>query len=115
MLKKTLTTVALLLVIAAPVFAGDKADEPNLILTSLKSLGALLLILALIVLAAWAAKKYLHLIPQGGTKGDGIKIISVRALGPKRSVHLIEVEGNKILIGSSEGGVALLKEFPDSG
>ena len=111
--QRTLASLAVLAAQAIPASAQEGSEPPNLVLTSLKSLGVLLLVLALIILAAWAAKKYLRFLPQGGVRSESIKILAVRALGPKRSVHLIEVEGKKVLLGSSEGGVTLLKELPD--
>ncbi len=102
---------------AAPgVLAAEEQSTPNMFASSLKAMGALVLVLAIIFLVAWLARRYLHVIPQGITKGDSIKIVAVKAIGPKRTVHLLEVEGHKILIGSTEGGVSLLKELgSDSG
>jgi flagellar protein FliO/FliZ len=105
-----LTAVAVC-VLAFPALAEDAGEQPSLFITSVKTLGALLLILAIIIIAAWAARKYLHFLPKSSGKGDEIQILSIRALGPKRSVYLLEVEGQKILVGASDGGINLLKEF----
>jgi flagellar biosynthetic protein FliO len=99
-------------IISIPVLAENTGEQPDLFTTSIKTLGALLLVLALIIVAAWAARKYLHFLPKSSAKGDHIQIIAVRALGPKRSIYLLEVEGHRILVGASDGGVSLLKEYP---
>lgn len=93
---------------AAPDSGGG---SPDVVLSSFKALGALLLVLALILIAAWAARRYFHFLPRPGTKGDGIQVLAGKSLTPKSSVHLLEVEGRKMLVGSSEGGVSLLKDF----
>jgi len=87
---------------------------PDLGLSSFKALGALLLVLALIFLIAWLARRYLHLLPQNLARGNQIQVLSARPLGPKRSVHLLQVEGHRLLVGSSDSGVSLLKDFEGS-
>jgi flagellar biosynthetic protein FliO len=92
--------------------AGGQNGAPGMGTASLKALGALLLILALILLIAWLVRRYLlRYLPATVTRGDDIQILAVRILGPKRSVHLLKVEGHKLLIGSSESDVTLLKDF----
>ena len=110
-LKPSLILSALLSATAAPAWAADGPGVSDMFSTSLKTLGALILVLALILIIAWLARRYLHFLPQGSEKGEDIRILSVKALGPKRYVHLLEVDDQKILIGSSEGGMTLLKEF----
>ncbi len=99
-----------------PAFAagqvGDKA--PDMGGSALRALGALLLVLVLILAIAWLAKRYLRFLPlpHSPGKGERIQVLAARSLGPKRSVHLLEVEGRRLLIGSSDGSVNLLKDFP---
>lgn len=99
---------------AAMAETGSNAP-PDFLSSSLKALGALLIVLLLIILVAWAARRYLPFLSQTAVRGEGIRIVSFRMLGPKRSVHLLEVEGSKILVGSSENGITLLKEFGSGG
>ena len=110
-LKKIPVITVLLVCVSTQALAGEGDSTPNLFASSLKTLGALVLVLALVLFAAWVARRYLHFLPQGASKNDNIRVISTKALGPKRSIHLLEVEGDKILIGSSENGVTLLKDF----
>lgn len=110
-LKLGLVLSALLSATTAPAWAADSPGVSDMFSTSLKTLGALMLVLALILIIAWLARRYLHFLPQGSEKGEDIRILSVKALGPKRYVHLLEVDDQKLLVGSSEGGMTLLKEF----
>ena len=91
--------------------AAEGGQSDSLFLQALKTFGYLMSVLALIVVGAWVAKRYLHLLPQYGEKGGNIKILATRTLGSKRAVHLLEIEGVKLLIGSTDNGVSLLKEF----
>ncbi len=111
--SQTIFSVVFLSLLAIPSYANTGESTPSLLISSLRSFGSLLLIIALIILAAWAAKKYLPYLKQQQGKEEGIKIVAMRALGPKRTVHLIEVEGKKVLIGSTDSGITLLKEFSD--
>jgi flagellar biosynthetic protein FliO len=95
---------------AAPLYA-ENGSAPDLVTSSLKMLGALVIVLVLILLVAWAAKRYLRFLPNTGAKGDSIRTIAVKPLGAKRSVHLLEVENRRFLIGSSENNITLLKEW----
>lgn len=110
-LKLALSTGVLICTAALPSLAGDGAGAVDMFASSLKTLGALVLVLALILVIAWIARRYLHFLPQSAGKDEDIRILSGKALGPKRSVHLLEVEGHKLLVGSTEEGVTLLKEF----
>ncbi|TKJ42238.1 flagellar biosynthetic protein FliO [candidate division LCP-89 bacterium B3_LCP] len=106
--------VITVLIGASVASAEDGGGTQDLFASSLKALGALVLVLALIFIAAWLVKRYLKFLPQGGIRGDGIKVIAVRAIGPKRSIHILEVGGKKFLVGSTESSVNLLKEFSES-
>ncbi len=96
---------------ASPLGAEDGSATPDLVTSSLKMLGALVIVLVLILVVAWAAKRYLRFLPNSAAKGDSIRTIAVKPLGAKRSVHLLEVENRRFLIGSSENNITLLKEW----
>ncbi|MCX6640538.1 MAG: flagellar biosynthetic protein FliO [bacterium] len=108
--KRLVLTASWISVFAARAGA-QSTGTPDMAGSSLKAFGALLLVLALILLIAWAAKRYLHFLPRSGGKEEQIRLLSTRALGPKRAVHLLEVDGRKLLIGSAEGSVNLIKDL----
>jgi flagellar protein FliO/FliZ len=89
--------------------AGSSA--PDMGSAALKAMGALLLVLGLILILAWLAKRYLRFLPKNTARGDGIQILAGKSLGPKRSLYLIEVEGHRLLVGSAELGVTLIKDL----
>ena len=98
--------------------AGDTTTQPaGAGLSSLKTILALVIVLALILGAAWAARRFLPFLPQRPQKNDQIQLLSMRALGPRKSIHLLQVDGHRLLIGSTDTNIRLLKELesPPSG
>ena len=68
----------------------------------------LLLVLGMIVAAAWGARRLQAIRPQG--KGH-IRIIEGLAVGTRDKLLLIEVDGHKVLLGMSPGRIATLHTF----
>lgn len=69
---------------------------------------SLLLILALFVLAAWLAKRYL---PQVGKIGP-VKIVGSAIVGAREKVVVIEVENTWLVLGVGGGQVRTLHTLP---
>ena len=71
--------------------------------------------LAIIAAAGWAVVRF------GGArfgvrgKNRRMKLLERLVLEPRRSVHLVEVDGETLLIGTSERSVHLLKMIPGRG
>jgi flagellar protein FliO/FliZ len=70
---------------------------------------ALLLVLGVIVLLAWLAKR-MRRIGVGGH--DRIQLLSDRAVGPKERLVLVRVGDTDILVGVAAGNVRSLHVFP---
>ncbi|MBU1881019.1 flagellar biosynthetic protein FliO, partial [bacterium] len=111
-IKKALHSLTAVIIAcqALPAIAQVEKSGESLVTSSLKTFGALVLVLVLIVVLSWLARRYLHFLPSTTVKGGVIKVLETKPLGPKRSLHVVEIEGRKILIGSSEGGIALLQK-----
>ncbi|RJP81643.1 MAG: flagellar biosynthetic protein FliO [Candidatus Zixiibacteriota bacterium] len=91
--------------------AAQAPGDPGLGAASVKAFFSLLLVLGLILVCAWLAKRYLHLSPPAAGRSDTLQVLASRTLGPRRSVHLLEVEGRRFLVGSGEAGVTLIKDM----
>ncbi len=77
-----------------------------------KALGALLLVLGLVLVLAWLAKRFLPFLPQAALRDSkDIRLVAVKSLGPKKSLVLVEVEGRRLLVGVSDSGVTLIQDF----
>lgn len=84
-------------------------DGPGLAL--LKMLGALCLVLGLILFVAWLAKRYLPAAAGAtGARGDAIRVLSTRMLGGRRSLTLVRVRGQTLLLGVTPQSINTLTE-----
>ncbi|NPB09144.1 MAG: FliO/MopB family protein [Thermodesulfobacteria bacterium] len=72
----------------------------------LQVIGLVLFLCGLLVLASWAVRR-LRARTQGPL-GESIKVKAVRPLTYKSQLALVEVLGEKILIGLGEGGPRLI-------
>lgn len=70
----------------------------------------LVLVLGMIVAAAWGARRLQAIRPQG--KGH-IRIVEGLAVGTRDKLLLIEVDGQRVLLGMSPGRIATLHTFTD--
>lgn len=76
-----------------------------------KMMLALFFILILVLIGSWVLKKTVATRMQNLNKQNQIKIIERRALHPKASLYLLEVENKKILVGESTQGIHKLAEL----
>jgi flagellar biosynthetic protein FliO len=81
-------------------------SEGNLAWRMIASLGIVLVVAGC---AAYAGKKYRRLKDKGGQKSARIEIMHQLHLGPKKSVGLIRVAGEAILIGITDQNINMLK------
>ncbi len=75
----------------------------------LQMLLGLALVLALIVLASWALKRF-----GAGTmtSGSAIKVLTAASVGPRERVVLVEVGDTWLLLGVAPGRVSSLHQLP---
>jgi flagellar biosynthetic protein FliO len=70
-------------------------------------------VLGLIGLASWALRRWaVGRRPLFGRQGGRMRSIERLSLDTRRSLHLVEVDGETLLISASEHSVTLLKELP---
>ena len=65
-------------------------------------------VLAMIVAAAWAARRLQAIRPQGS---GHIRIIEGLALGTRDKLLLVEIDGRRVLLGLTPGRIATLHSF----
>ena len=73
-------------------------------------LGALALVLGLIGLAAYAARRFMPKTVGGG-RPDAIRIIATKMLGGRRSLALVRVRGQTLLLGLTPQSISCLTEI----
>lgn len=74
-----------------------------------KAILALLFVLALFVIAIYVSKKLLPKITN--LPGKEIRIVETVHLGPRKAVHLLEIENRRFLIGSTNENITKLADL----
>ncbi len=102
--------VAGILLLPAMAFAGSKEDtQPNF--DGLQWIWALFSLIFVAFIAYWVTKLFAE--KAGYTRAKYLKVAESLMLGPNRHLYLLLINGKILLIGSSEQGVTLLKEYDD--
>ncbi|MBL7179775.1 MAG: flagellar biosynthetic protein FliO [Pseudomonadota bacterium] len=81
--------------------------ELDLINTGLKTMAVLFIVLGLLVAVLYAMKRFIF--AQKKAKGDlFIKVLSTLYLSPKERLEVIEISGEKIVLGVTPGSIRFL-------
>jgi len=84
--------------------------EFNLINTGLKTMAMLFIVIALLILILYFIKRFLF--QKRGTKGDlFIEVISSMYLSPKERIEVIEISGERIVLGITPGHISFLTKL----
>lgn len=76
----------------------------------LRSLGSFALVIGLIFVLAWLAKRYFN--PQKwGMSIQGIRVVQSLPLGVKKKLMVVEVEGKRLLLGVGNDSITRLCEL----
>jgi len=87
-------------------------SELNLIGTGLRTVAMLSIVLGLLVLVLYLMKRFLFI--NRGAKGDLlIKILSSLHLSPKERIEVIEISGERIVLGITPGNITFLTKLDD--
>jgi flagellar biosynthetic protein FliO len=70
--------------------------------------------LAVIALAGWAVVRFGGPRFSLNRKNRRLKLIERLVLEPRRSIHLVEIDGETLLIGTSDRSVSLIKKLDTS-
>ena len=84
--------------------------EPQLINTGIKTIAMLFIVLGVLVLVLYIMKKFMS--PKGKGKGELIiKVVSSLYLSPKERVDVIEISGERIVVGITPGNINFLTKL----
>jgi len=84
--------------------------ELDLINTGLKTAAMLCIVLGLLVLVLYLMKRYVF--PKKKAKGNVfIKVLSTLHLSPKERLEVLEIEGEKIVLGITPGSINFLTKL----
>jgi flagellar protein FliO/FliZ len=104
-MKKKATLIAGFLML--PSVAGA-AGGPELAGSLAQMVGSLVLVIGIILILYWLAGRFLK-TPQG-TAFRYIRVVETRHLAPKKSLVLVEVGGEYLLLSNSGEGVNFIKQ-----
>lgn len=83
----------------------------------LRAILSLLIVIGLIYLTAWAYKR-LNIFntsklvkTQQQTGMNKFKVISSQSLGANKNLHVVEINGKYLVLGSTQNNISLIKEF----
>ena len=84
--------------------------EPDLINTGLKTIAMLFIVLGVLVLVLYIMKKFMS--PKGKGKGNLIiKVVSSLHLSPKERIEVLEISGERIVVGITPGNINFLTKL----
>lgn len=92
-----------------PAMAQAAEGGPDLAGTLAQTAGSLILVIGVILILYWLAGKFMK-VPQGGGFRY-IRVVETRHLAPKKSLVLVEVGGEYLLLSSSGEGVSFIKQI----
>jgi flagellar protein FliO/FliZ len=88
-------------------------SQPDLWGAGLKAFGMLCIVVAILILVLFIIKRFLYL--KGGSgHGQFIKILSSHYVTPKERIALIDVVGEKIVIGITSDNITFLTKIEKS-
>ena len=104
---------ALLLFIPSIASAADSSVQEFSFLSSLlQMLAALALVVGLILITWHFSNKLMKKLPVGRQlQSKHIRLVETRYLGPKKSLLLVEVAGEYLLLSSSEASLSFVKQI----
>ena len=90
--------------------SASAAGGPELAGSLAQMVGSLILVIGIILVLYYFASRFLKL-PQGGASSRYIRVVETRHLAPKKSLLLVEVGGEYLLLSSSGDGVSFLRKI----
>lgn len=101
-----------------PKSAVAGSAVPDLWASAVKMASALAGVVGLILLIAWAVRRYAKFVPSasraaGSSSARPVRLIATAPLGLKKQVSLVEVAGELLVLGVSEQSVNLLARIED--
>jgi flagellar protein FliO/FliZ len=106
---KVAATLLLLLHPVSALAEGAPKPEFSFVSSFLQMIAALSIVIGLILLAKHFSARLMNGTP-GAMSSRHIRIVETRHLSPKKSLMLVEVGGEYLLLASSEEGITLLKK-----
>lgn len=100
-------------------FEGESprpAERESLdLMGKLKGMGIAGLVMGGVILLAFGAWKHGWRLKRSNTYGSSIRLISTKPLGDKKAIAVVDVEGQRLVVGMTAHQVTLLTTLPGNG
>ncbi len=103
--------VCLLMPAAAGAAVGKGSEGGSMVFAVFQMLASLAVVVGMIYLLYYVATRWFKGLPGGKARQGRIRVIETRYLAPKRSLMIVEVGGEYLLLGSGSEGVQLIKKL----
>lgn len=91
-----------------PDSTAPEGEVPNLMNTALKMSGALIIIIGVLLVVSYGARRVMNQRGPLLGKEQLIQVVSTRYLGSKQTLSVIEIQGQRLVIGVSPQGMTFL-------
>lgn len=111
----TLLYLCLVGMIPARALAADGStgsSDFSFLLSFFQMIAALALVVGLILLTYYLSTRLMRKIPALQPGNQHIRVLEVRAMGPRKALILVEVAGEYLLLASSGDQLSLIKQVP---
>lgn len=88
--------------------ADPDTGRPNLLRSGVRMMTALIVVIGIMLLVAYGAKRFLSRKGALPGKEAMIRILATRYLGSKNSLSVVDVDGERFVIGLSPQGISFL-------
>nr|WP_307726411.1 flagellar biosynthetic protein FliO [Trichlorobacter sp.] len=89
-----------------------KSGDFSFLSSFLQMIAALILVVGLILLTYYLSTRLMRKIPALQPGNQHIRVLEVRAMGPRKALILVEVAGEYLLLASSGEQLSLIKQVP---
>jgi flagellar protein FliO/FliZ len=86
---------------------------PDTGVSVLRVLGALVLVLGIFFAAVWMFKNSQRVLGRPGN-GNRLQVLEMKSLGGRQSLYVVAYGRQRMLVGSSPSGIALVSQLPES-
>jgi flagellar protein FliO/FliZ len=104
-------SVLLLLLPTLACAEGNTTQEYSFLSSLLQMFAALAIVIGLILITRHFSGKFLKGLPTGRFASKHIRLIETRYIAPKKSLILVEVGGEYLLLSSSGDNLTLVKQI----
>jgi len=79
----------------------------------IKTIGLLIVIIALIVLTLSAMKRFIRPGGNGGSRQSELHVVGTLFLEPKKGIYLVKVVDRLLILGVTEGSISILEKVQE--